>query len=92
MSDYSLSSRENMPAVNKQNILKNQETIDAFVDQSMTLPKLSTNFNSTNATKNMLSPGQSTYRFSRTKVKINRTTLDQPSLTLAEQLKSMEEE
>lgn len=80
-----------MPAVNKQDILKNQEAIDAFVDQSMTLPKLGTNLNSTSASKKM-SPGQSTFRFSRNKVKINGTTIEQPNLTLAEQLKPMEEE
>ena len=38
MSDYSLSSKERMPAVNKTDILKHHETIDAFVDQSMALP------------------------------------------------------
>ena len=73
LSDLSVSSRERMLAVGKIKILKNQETIDSFVDTSMTLPKLS---GKNLQIKELMGSRRSHIRTNRNKVKITRSTIE----------------
>lgn len=78
LSDQSVSSRERMLAVGKIKILKNQETIDSFVDTSMTLPKLS---GKNLQIKELMGSRRShtmrmNIRTNRNKVKITRSTIE----------------
>ena len=62
-----------MLAVGKIKILKNQETIDSFVDTSMTLPKLS---GKNLQIKDLMGSRRPHIRTNRNKVKITRSTIE----------------